>query len=175
MCVLSITVPIRKKSGNLSYAHRNCIKMDLALNNLQRLICHKTQTSNQQQIYISTLLLLLGEWFSLSTFEQIYLNQGIWILNCFLNILFAQSIFGLVLGHTNHCRLLNAKSILYIYIRYIISKLILLVTFSNGHWLFFFKRFNGFTYFSLMIIMILFTINHLSAHSLMFSSIAIHH
>ena len=24
-----------------------CIKMDLALNNLQRLICHKTQTTNQ--------------------------------------------------------------------------------------------------------------------------------
>ena len=24
-----------------------CIKMDLALNNLQRLICHKTQTNNQ--------------------------------------------------------------------------------------------------------------------------------
>ena len=23
-----------------------CIKMDLALNNLQRLICHKTQTTN---------------------------------------------------------------------------------------------------------------------------------
>ena len=24
-----------------------CIKMDLAFNNLQRLICHKTQTTNQ--------------------------------------------------------------------------------------------------------------------------------
>ena len=24
-----------------------CIRMDLALNNLQRLICHKTQASNQ--------------------------------------------------------------------------------------------------------------------------------
>ena len=28
----------------------NCIKMDLALNNLQRLICHKTQTINQQAL-----------------------------------------------------------------------------------------------------------------------------
>ena len=26
-----------------------CIKMDLALNNLQRLICHKTQTTNQPE------------------------------------------------------------------------------------------------------------------------------
>ena len=25
-----------------------CIKMDLALNNLQRLICHKTQANNKQ-------------------------------------------------------------------------------------------------------------------------------
>ena len=29
-----------------------CVKMDLALNNLQRLICHKTQTTNQPTIYI---------------------------------------------------------------------------------------------------------------------------
>ena len=28
------------------------IKMDLALNNLQRLICHKTQTANQPTIYL---------------------------------------------------------------------------------------------------------------------------
>ena len=27
-----------------------CIKMDLALNNLQRLICHKTQPTNQSVI-----------------------------------------------------------------------------------------------------------------------------
>ena len=27
-----------------------CIKMDLALNNLQRLICHKTQTTNQHYL-----------------------------------------------------------------------------------------------------------------------------
>ena len=26
--------------------------MDLALNNLQRLICYKTQTTNQQQVYV---------------------------------------------------------------------------------------------------------------------------
>ena len=29
-----------------------CIKMDLALNNLQRLICHKTQTSNQPTLLL---------------------------------------------------------------------------------------------------------------------------
>ena len=28
-----------------------CMKMDLALNNLQRLICHKTQITNQQLRY----------------------------------------------------------------------------------------------------------------------------
>ena len=27
-----------------------CIKMDLTLNNLQRLICHKTQPTNQQTV-----------------------------------------------------------------------------------------------------------------------------
>ena len=29
-----------------------CIKMDLALNNLQRLICHKTQTTNQFMLHM---------------------------------------------------------------------------------------------------------------------------
>ena len=32
----------------------NCIKMDLALNNLQRLICHKTQPTNQSIIWLQT-------------------------------------------------------------------------------------------------------------------------
>ena len=29
-----------------------CIKLDFALNNLQRLICHKIQTTNQPSLYI---------------------------------------------------------------------------------------------------------------------------
>ena len=42
MCVLSIKVPIRKKSGNLFNDPRIYIyKQDLALNNQQELICHK--------------------------------------------------------------------------------------------------------------------------------------
>ena len=32
--------------------------MDLALNNLQRLICHKTQTTNQQQPFLNELQLI---------------------------------------------------------------------------------------------------------------------
>ena len=40
MGVLTIKVPIRKKSGNLSYAPR-MYKEGLALNNFQWLICHK--------------------------------------------------------------------------------------------------------------------------------------
>ena len=29
-----------------------CLNMDLALNNLQRLICHKTQPTNNYMVYI---------------------------------------------------------------------------------------------------------------------------
>ena len=39
--------------------------------------------------------------------------------------------FGWVLRHINHCRLFNVKSFLYIYIKYMISKHILLITFLN--------------------------------------------
>ena len=39
--------------------------------------------------------------------------------------------FGLVLWHINNCRLSNAKSSLYIYINYMISKHILLIMFLN--------------------------------------------
>ena len=38
---------------------------------------------------------------------------------------------GWVLWHINHCRLFNAKSSLYIYIKYIICTLFLKITFSN--------------------------------------------
>ena len=37
-----------------------CIKIDLGLNNLQRLICHKTQTTNQNIIYI---LCIYKSWY----------------------------------------------------------------------------------------------------------------
>ena len=35
-----------------------CIKMDLALNNLQRLICHKTQPTNENTKWFQVLLIL---------------------------------------------------------------------------------------------------------------------
>ena len=38
-----------------------CIKMDLASNNLQRLICHKTQTTNKPKTLIYTLSLFLPQ------------------------------------------------------------------------------------------------------------------
>ena len=40
--------------------------------------------------------------------------------------------FGRVLWHINHCWLFNAKSFLDIYIKHIISKHIVLITFLNG-------------------------------------------
>ena len=39
--------------------------------------------------------------------------------------------FGWVLWDIKHCRLLNTKSILYIYIKYMISEHILSITFLN--------------------------------------------
>ena len=44
----------------------------------------------------------------------------------------------LVLWHINHCRLSNAKSYLYIYIKYMIFQYILLITFLNAPKLIFF-------------------------------------
>ena len=72
MCVLSIKEPIRKKSGNLSYAPR---------------------------IYISTIVGYLMP-------NPLYT----YILNIF-------DLVCLVSWHINHCRLFNAKSCLYIYIK----------------------------------------------------------
>ena len=82
--------------------------------------------------------------------------------------------FGLVFWHINHCSLFNAKSFLSIYNEYAISKHILLKTFLNKHELIFFTQSNHFIYFY-QIRRILFTINHLFAHSLMFSRIAIYY
>ena len=67
----------------------------------------------------------------------------------------------------HHCRIFNAKSSLYIYIKYMISQHILEITFLNEPELIFCTQLNGFTFFSLIQI-ILFTINHLFAHSEMF-------
>ena len=94
--------------------------------------------------------------------------------------------FGWVLWHINHCRLFNAKSFLYIYIKYMkrissgsfkilstkCSEIIYIKYMISEH--FFCTQLNGFTYFYLIWI-ILFTINHLFAHSLMFPSIAMYH
>ena len=56
-----------------------------------------------------------------------------------------------------------------------ISQHILLITFWNEPGIiFFYSQLNGFSYFY-QIQIILFTINHLFANRLMFSSIAIHH
>ena len=46
----------RKLNSNL-LNRTICIKMDLALNNLQRLICHKTQTNNQLKFNVPALLI----------------------------------------------------------------------------------------------------------------------
>ena len=75
--------------------------------------------------------------------------------------------FGYVLWHINLCMLSNAKSASYIYIKYMISKHILFITFLNEPELFFYtvKWFQIF----------LFTIKHLSVHSKVVTSIAIQH
>ena len=72
--------------------------------------------------------------------------------------------FGWLLWHINHFRLFNAKSSLYIYIKYMICKLILLITFLNEPQHNFFTQLNGLKY-SYLIRIILLTINHLFAHS----------
>ena len=66
--------------------------------------------------------------------------------------------FGMViLWHINHGLLFNAKSFLYVYVKYMISKYILLITFSNEPELIISTQLNDFTYFYLIQI-ILFTI-----------------
>ena len=55
--------------------------------------------------------------------------------------------FGLVLWHINHCRSFNAKSFLYIYIKYTRFLNILSMTFLNEFQLIFFPQLHGFTYF----------------------------
>ena len=59
--------------------------------------------------------------------------------------------FGLVLWHINHCMLFKSQIFLYIYIKYIISKHILLITFLNeSEFIFFvFTQLNGFHLFSI--------------------------
>ena len=61
-----------------------CIKMDLALNNLQRLICHKTQTNSHETLHLALSLLGIysaaaSVWavtkFSYSSFE-VCLSDG---------------------------------------------------------------------------------------------------
>ena len=78
--------------------------MDLALNNLQRLICHKAQTTNQQT-WFGSLLWHINRCrvFNAESFSTYILNiyDLVW--------------FGLVLWHINHFKLFNARSTLYIY------------------------------------------------------------
>ena len=65
------------------YLHLNCvlirnwsvfIKMDLALNNLQRLICHKTQTTNQLFSFVLLILVLHG--FDCSSLLQVICKKA---------------------------------------------------------------------------------------------------
>ena len=112
--------------------------------------------------------------------------------------------FGCVLWHIDHCRLFNAKYSLYIYIKYVWFGLVgfygisTIVGYSMPNHLytfilsiydletnsvynifkwswahFFFAQLNGFTHFY-QIRIIIFSTNHLFAHCLMFSSIAIY-
>ena len=55
-----------------------CIKMDLALNNLQRLICHKTQINNQllRFEFESKIIYRCSYWIN-SIYEMIYLASEI--------------------------------------------------------------------------------------------------
>ena len=80
------------------YLHLNCliilnwivwnrtifIKMDLALNNLQRLICHKTQTTNQQiYFYIKYTVVLHNRQainLSPSTYDPRELKQNVAVI-----------------------------------------------------------------------------------------------
>ena len=75
--------------------------------------------------------------------------------------------FGWGLWHINPCRLFNAKSSLYIYIKYIWFVNILQLIFLNEPELFFFgggTQLNGFKYYYLILI-IRVNINHLFADS----------
>ena len=74
---------------------------------------------------------------------------------------FSTGWFSLVLRHNNLFRLFNTKSSLYI--KYMICKFILLITFLNEPQLIFCTHLNGFTYFYLIQI-ILFTIYPLFSH-----------
>ena len=79
--------------------------------------------------------------------------------------------FGLILWHINHCRLFNAKS----FYTYILNTWFLnTFCYNIPKWAQVHFLLNSFTYFSLIRI-IPFTINHLFAHSFMFSSISMYH
>ena len=53
-----------------------CIKMDLALNNLQRFICHKTPTNKQKKVSSLRLLAIrISELISLSSKYRTYANK----------------------------------------------------------------------------------------------------
>ena len=45
--------------------------------------------------------------------------MNVLIITINVSVLFGLALFGLILWQINHCRLFNAKSFLYIYIRYI--------------------------------------------------------
>ena len=83
--------------------------------------------------------------------------------------------FDFVLWHIKHYRVFNSKSFLYKHIRYMISDEILLLTFLNEpEFIFCCTQLNGFTPFYVIWI-ILSTMIHFFAHSLMFSISNMYH
>ena len=57
-----------------------CIKMNLVLNNLQRLLCHKTQTTNQLSNLILIICLHTVKWFQVLLFSA---NNSFFVFNLF--------------------------------------------------------------------------------------------
>ena len=63
LCLRNLDSWLNCTHAKLNYL-KFCIKMDLALNNIQRLICHKNQTTNQSML----LLLYIDSFVPLSWF-----------------------------------------------------------------------------------------------------------
>ena len=85
-----------------------CIKIELALNNLQRLICHKTQTNKQIKLFfllffnyfsrVSCMFLLIGvAWFFLLIEDSFFMLCHFFFLNFYRGQYFALSLVGMQL------------------------------------------------------------------------------
>ena len=108
-------------------------------------------------------------WFGLVGFYGISTIVGYLMPNPLYRYIL--NIYGWILWHINHCRFVNAKSSLFIYIKYMLCKNIFLTT-LNKSVLIFSPQLNGFMY-CYLIWIILFTINPVFAQCEMVASIAI--